>query len=454
VFPAIREAWRDFKAGFGSEPISIKDAGLTFDAFNADWYSRNGYNGIYAALSGGAPAWSGEVVSQDKALNHSVVWACNRIISESVSFLPLSLMQETSKGKFPAVDHPTYQAIQYSPNPEITSMCFRETLTSHCVLGGNAYAQIIRRSGTGQALEFRPLMPSQIVQIARDNKQQLVYVVKDGNSADKDFTIVSDQPQPILHVRGIGNDFIRGYSVLTMARQSIGTALAGEKFAGKFWANGGRVPYVLNLEKQFRSDADFDKFRSDWETTYRDPHKAPMLEPWVKYQQVGMNLRDCQLLESRQFSIPEICRWFQISPHMVADLSRATFSNVENLAQQFVTFTLMSWIKRWEQELRRCVLTPEEKGQGYFFHHNTNALLRGDFLSRTAGYASALQNGYLNQDEVRDLEDRNPIPGGEGQFYRVQLNMQTLTKDPAAAQLEAQRAAEPKAPAAPLETIQ
>jgi HK97 family phage portal protein len=137
-----------------------------------------------------------------------------------------------------------------------------------------------------------------------------------------------------------------------------------------------------------------------------------------------MNLKDSQMLESRQFTVQEICRWFQVSPHLVADLSHATFSNIENLAQQFVTFTLYGWLKRWEENLWRCVLTPKEQEQGYYFQHNLNALQRGNFQARMAGYSTALQNGFMSQNEVRNLEDLNPFEGGDD--YHIQLNMQTL----------------------------
>ncbi len=446
-FPAIRDAWRDIKAGFGSDLITLEGKGVSSfnsDQAQADWYGRNGFQAMRAAWSGGAATWSGEAVTIDTSLNHSVVWACNRIISESVGFLPLSLMQETAKGKFPATDHPTYRAVHNAPNAETTSMGFRETRTSHTVLGGNGFAQIERRSGTGTAVGFRGLMPSQ-VNDDRNARGQLVYIVKEGNAAARTYTVEPDKPQDILHIRGISADGVRGYSVVTMARQSIGTALGAEKFTGRFWANGGRVPYTLKIDntRKWKSEQEFDKFRADWNKIYSDPHQAPILEPWLTYEKIGLSLADCQLLEARQFSIPEICRWFRISPHLVGDLSRATFANIEQLALEFVMMTLGAWLKRWEEELWRCVLTPEEKTQGYYFRHNLSALLRGDFVSRMAGYASALQNGHLNQDEVRDLEDRNPLPNGEGGHYRVQLNMQPLTEDPAAAYLARQQAKKP-----------
>lgn len=212
---------------------------------------------------------------------------------------------------------------------------------------------------------------------------------------------------------------------MTMGRQSIGTAIAAERNVARFYANGGRLPYVLMMDGKFKTDADFEKFRTDWEKTYAEPHRAPMLEPPIKeYKQIGLSAKDSQLLETRLFDIHEICRWFLVSPHLVGDLSRATFSNIEQLALEFVKMTLATWLTRWEQELWRCVLTPEEKTQGYFWKHNVNALLRGDFQSRMAGYSTMLQNGIASVNEVRDLEDWNPVEGGDA--HHIQLNQQTL----------------------------
>ena len=179
------------------------------------------------------------------------------------------------------------------------------------------------------------------------------------------------------------------------------------------------------MAQRFRTDQEFQKFRSDWEATYSEPHRAPILENGTTYKQIGMNMTDMQLVQSRQFMIAEICRWFLVSPHLVGDLSRATFSNIEQLALEFVKMTLATWLTRWEQALWRCVLTPEEKMQGYFFRHDVNALLRGDFQSRMSGYATMLQNGITSVNEVRDLENWNPIEGGDE--HHIQLNMQPLT---------------------------
>ena len=370
---------------------------------------------------GGASTWSGEQVSESTAQNLSVVWACQRIISESVAFLPLALMQSRGNGKYPATTHPMHSALHDEPNPYMTAMEFRETETAHLVMGGNCYARILRRAETGTAFELYPIKPSQVT-IDQDKQGRTVHAI----AGDRTYTTERGRPIDILHVRGLGSDGLRGYSVLEVARQSFGIALAGEKYAGSFFRGGGRAPYILKLGQKFSNDEDRKKFRDDWNRVYSDPRQAPILEPWLTYEKIGLSSSDAQLLESRQFSIPEVCRWFLISPHLVGDLSRATFSNIEHLALQFVKMTLTAWLVRWEQELRRCVLTPDEKESGYYFRHNVNGLLRGDFASRMAGYASALQNGHSNIDEVRDLEDLNPLPGGAGQAYHIQLNMATV----------------------------
>jgi HK97 family phage portal protein len=428
VFPELRERFKSLMSGFGDDPISLdlKSAGgISFDAVNVGWYSRNGFPGIYSILSGGMPAWSGEPVSVETALNHSVVWACQRIISETVGFIPAVMMQQKGDEKQIALKHPMYSALHDAPNEEITAMGFSEMLTGHCVLQGNAYAQIVRRSGTGTALELHHLQPEQVTpDREKDGQRRLIYVVKDGNSPEKTYTVQRGKPHDLLHIRGLGWDGLRGYSVITMARQSIGTAISAERNVARFYANGGRVPYVLKMDKPFKNDQDFEKFRADWEKVYAEPHRAPMLENGMDYKQIGLNATDAQLLETRLFHIHEICRWFLVSPHLVGDLSRATFSNIEQLALEFVKMTLSAWLTRWEQELWRCVLTPEEKSQGYFWRHNLNALLRGDFQSRMSGYATMLQNGIASVNEVRDLEDWNPTDGGDD--HHIQLNMQTL----------------------------
>jgi HK97 family phage portal protein len=440
VFPAITEAvkaaYKAVRAGSGAETLALdiqsqKGGGISFDAVNAGWYARNGYPGIYTLLSGGMPAWSGEPVSLETALNHSVVWACNRLIAETQGATPLVMMQQGKDGaKQLAVGHPMFNAMLHAPNDEMSAMSFQETRTSHTALQGSGYAQIIRRSGSGTAVELHPIDPGQVkIDREKTGKRRLVYIIKHslgGVAGNNETTYALDpgKPQDILHIRGLGWDGLRGYSVITMARQSIGTSLSVERNVARFYAQGGRVPYLLMNPRRFENDQQFDKFRADWEKTYAEPHKVPILENGLEYKQIGLSAVDAQMLETRLFDIHEICRWFLVSPHLVGDLSRATFSNIEQLALEFVKVTMNPWFVRWEQDMWRCVLTPDEKAQGYYFKHNVNELLRGDFLTRMQGYSIQLQNGIASPNEVRDLEDWNPFPGGDA--HHIQLNMQPV----------------------------
>jgi HK97 family phage portal protein len=404
---------------------------IPLDAINAGWYAQNGFRNIYASWAGGMPAWSGEQVSLESSLNHSVVWACNRIISETQGATPLVMLQRKNGAKRLADDKPMFNALQNAPNDEMSAMSFQETRTSHCALLGNGYAHIIRRSGTGTAVELHALDPAHVkVDREKTGKKRLVYVVKDGPGVANEttFTVQPGKAQDILHIRGLGWDGLRGYSVITMARQSVGTSISVERNVARFYAGGGRVPYILEMAKKFSTDQEFDKFRSDFESVYAEPHKVPILDPNISYKQIGLSAVDSQMLETRLFDIHEICRWFLVSPHLVGDLSRATFSNIEQLALEFVKVTMQPWFTRWEQDMWRCVLTPEEKAQGYYFKHNTNELLRGDFLTRMQGYSIMLQNAVVDPNEVRDLEDMNPYKGGD--VKHIQLNQQPVTALP------------------------
>jgi HK97 family phage portal protein len=409
--------------GWGAAPIALdlKNANFGFDPVSLGEAAKR--ERLRGMLSSFGPSWSGENVTDETAMQLSTVWCCRRVISESIAMMPLRLMVEKNGEKNPARAHPLYNKLHYSPNPEMTTMSLRETMTDQMLAGGNAFAKIVRRSGSGTALELWPIRP-EAVTIDRDQAKRLVYVVKDGT--DKTYAVEAGKPQDVLHVHGLGSDGRRGYSVITMARQSMGTTLAAERHVGRFYARGGRLPYNLKLQQKWATTQQAEQFREDWNKIYSNPHEAPILEPNVEYQQTGLNFADAQLLESRQFSIPEICRWFLLTPHMVGDLSRATFSNIEQLVLHFVKFTLQAWITRWEQDFWRCVLTPEEQAAGYFLKHNVDGLLRGDFQARMAGFASALQNGEVNIDEVRDLEDRNPLPNGAGKAYHIQMNMATV----------------------------
>jgi len=433
IFPELRAAIKALLSDKG-EPLSLnlKESGVVYN--DASWYVRNGYPQIAEFSGGTGTTWADEAVTRETALGHSAMWAAYRLICETMGRIPAAVMIKDAGGKRDAPDHPMFSAMHDEPHPEISAQTFREILTGYCLLEGDGFAKIERRSGTGIAIELKPLMPEQVkVDREKQGKKRLVYIIlKENGSVDTTYTVERNRPHDILHLRGISKDGIRGYSVLKIGRNAIATALAAERNVARFWANGGRVPSHIEMVGKFKTTGEFDKFRNDVENILRQPGKIPIFENDAKYKPTGLSMVDAQALESRQFAVTEFCRLTGVSPHLVADLSRATFSNIENLFIEFKTVTLATWANRWSQDFRRCIFTPEEKTKGYFLHHNINALMLGDFAARMTGYAQGIQNGFLNADEVRDLEDRNPIPGGGGQSYHYQLNMQTVpgTGDP------------------------
>lgn len=450
-FPALTERLKSFLPDSTPISLNLKSGDPTL-APQVAWYAQNGYNQIASQIASWMPAWSGEVVSRQTALQHSAVWACNQIVSESIGFIPADLMRSVRGEKADAAEHPMFLAMKNAPNDEISAQGFREMLTSHCLLSGGGFAKIIRRSGTNVAIGLEHLLPEQVTpDREKTGQKRLVYVIKNEMGAvDKTYTIDRGKPHDILHIRGLGWDGIRGYDVITLGRQSIGSAIAAEKHAATFWANGGRIPYVVELEKKFASDPDFDKYRADLEKMASQPNKPMIAEMGAKIKNIGLNMVESQAIEFRLAVVAEIGRWFSVSPHLINDLSHATFSNIENLALQFEKMTLARWLRRWEQDFWRCVLTPDEKTQGYFLNHNINAFVRGDLKTRMESYASALQNGHMNVDEVRDLEDRNKLPNGAGQAFRFQFNMQTTpgTGEPTIAEQRMLAAATAKKPVA------
>jgi HK97 family phage portal protein len=428
MFPAIKDALRDLRAGFGSDVVSL---GLKEDiAFNTTEAEkiRRIYPRIYA---GGESAWSGENVNESVALNHSAVYACTRKLSETPAWLPLTLMRRTRDGRFAATEKPLYGVLRHEANERMTAMEFREAMTASCVLRGNAYARIVRRPGTGECIGLYPIHPS-LVTPGVEGGTLYYDVTEKQNEKPTRYAVRTNEPHEIFHMRGLGFDGLQGQSIISLARQSIGTALASEKYAAKFYANGGRLPGILKAPaNKFKTEQDFERFRSDWMGRYgagSDSFHVPMILEgsgmgtnavgW-DYQTIGVSPEDAQFLQTRQFNIPEICRWFGVPPHLVGDLTRSTNNNIEHQGIEFVTQTLMGWLKRWEESIFRCLLTPQEKAQGLYAVHNTNALVRGDFQSRVAGYASMIQNGILSIDEVRELEDMNPLPDGTGKAHYI-----------------------------------
>ena len=376
---------------------------------------------------------SGKNVNERSAMQMTAVYACVRILSEAVAGLPLHLYRYNKDGgKEKAMDHPLYGLLHDEPNPEMTSFVFRETLMTHLLLWGNAYAQIIR-NGKGDILALYPLMPNKM-QVDRNDKGQLFYTYSrsrdEANSKDSSTVVL--KPDDVLHIPGLGFDGLVGYSPIAMAKNAIGMAIACEEFGAKFFANGASPSGVLEHPGILK---DPEKVRTSWNSAYggsSNAHKVAVLEEGMKYTPISISPNEAQFLETRKFQINEIARIFRVPPHMVGDLEKSSFSNIEQQSLEFVKYTLDPWVIRWEQSLSRALFSKDEK-RSYFFKFNVEGLLRGDYQSRMTGYATARQNGWMSANDIRELENLDRIPSEDGgDLYLVNGNMLPLEKAGAA----------------------
>jgi HK97 family phage portal protein len=362
----------------------------------------------------------------------TAVYSCVRILSEAVASLPLQFYRyNESGGKEKAVDHPLYFLLHDEPNPEMTSFVFRETLMTHLLLFGNAFSQIIR-NGKGEVVGLYPLMPDRM-KVDRDESGHLFYeytvydaddVAGRGSTGAKAAgKTVRLSPYDVLHIPGLGFDGLVGYSPIAMAKNAIGMAIACEEYGAKFFANGAAPSGVLEHPGTLK---DPGRVRESWQATFggsSNAQKVAVLEEGMKYTPISISPEQAQFLETRKFQIDEIARIFRVPPHMIGDLEKSSFNNIEQQSLEFVKYTLDPWVSRWEQAMSRALLTPEEKKK-YFFKFNVDGLLRGDYQSRMQGYATARQNGWMSANDIRELENLDKIPAEDGgDLYLVNGNM-------------------------------
>jgi HK97 family phage portal protein len=395
----------------------------------ADGHSpQNKIGSAFSFLFGGTS--SGKTVNERTAMQTTAVYSCVRILAESIAGLPIHVYRYKGDGsKEKVVTHPLYTLLHDEPNPEMTSFVFRETLMSHLLLWGNAYAQIIR-DGRGRVLALYPLLPSKM-EVNRAPNGDLYYTYRrdSGESRiDPDYKTVTLRRDEVLHIPGLGFDGLVGYSPIAMAKNAIGMALATEEYGAAFFANGANPGGVLEHPGVVK---DPQRVKDSWNTAYqgsKNAHRVAVLEEGMKYQQVGIPPEQAQFLETRKFQINEIARIFRVPPHMVGDLEKSSFSNIEQQSLEFVKYTLDPWVIRWEQGLRQSLILPSEKST-YFISFNLDGLLRGDYASRMRGYSTARQNGWMSANDIRELENMNRIPAEEGgDLYLVNGNMLPLSQ--------------------------
>jgi HK97 family phage portal protein len=395
--------------------------------FTEDRATKGGSSGVATPeqdiidwFGGGTETWAGTRVDEATALTFAAVFACVTILSETVGSLPLILYRRLPNGgKERAIDHPLFPLIHSSPNPEMTGIEFREFQMQSLSLWGNSYNQKIRDRGN-RVVELWPLQPAFMKKVARE-KGELIYLYQPKSGPERVFT-----REEIHHIKSLSTDGVVGLSRIALQRQAIGAGLGADELAARYWGQGTHFggflehPGRMGKEAQERLKDQINKDRGLVKS-----HMVQVLEEGMVFKPIGIPAEDAQFLETRQFNVQEIARIFRVPPHLLADLSKATFSNIEQQSLDFVIHTIRPWIIRIEQAITRDIIPPADKGT-LFAEFLVDALLRGDIAARFAAYSIALQNGINNRDEIRALENQNPIPDGSGQMYTVQLNMADL----------------------------
>lgn len=365
------------------------------------------------------PAWvdipltgrtsSGRSVTPTSALNYGPYFAAIRNISEDVAKLPLITYRRLPMGKERATDHPLYPILHDVANPWQTAFEFRQLIESHRLAWGNGYAMKEYDPRNGAIRALWPLRPDRMLSVerfTRYGRPWYTYQWPDGE-------VVTYDASDIFHVRGIGDELV-GYSIARLARESIGAGLATEEWAANFWANDARPGGFMRHPGRMSKDA-HERLRAT-ANEHRgsgNAHKWAVLEEGMDVVTVGIPPEDAQFLETRQFQVREIARWFRLPPHKLGDLADATFSNIEHQGQEYVADTLGAPLVSWEQSIALRLMTESDR-RTYFAEHLVDALLRADTLARFQAYAVGIQNKVMVPDEARERENLNPLPNGEG----------------------------------------
>lgn len=379
---------------------------------------------------------SGIAVNADRAMQLSTVSACVRLIAESIASLPLDVFQRLGDGGRRRVpDHPQHRLLHSEPNGVMTSFVFREMLSAELLLRGNAYAVIVRKGG--EPSELLPLPCNTSVTVRKAATIGLVYDVR-----MPDGTTFSVGQADMLHVPGLAFDGVTGVSPIRYAAQAIGLGLAAERFGASFFGNGSTPAGYITLPGKLTKEQ-AAAMRDSWYAAYGglgNANKTAVLFDGGKFERVSVPPNEAQFIETRKFQVAEIARWYRVPPHMIGDLDRATFGNIEHQQLEFVMHTLRPWLVRWEQELNRKLFPSRTDGTPAESHceFNVDGLLRGDLKTRSDYYVRGRQWGWLSSNDIRRKENMEPIEGGD--VYLTPLNMVPAGTDPANNPTEASNA--------------
>lgn len=379
------------------------------------------------AMLGTQPTSSGVDVDENEALNYAAVWSAVSLIASNVAALPAVPLQAKPDGRHvEAVDHPAWRVLLVAPNSEMTPYILRETVTAHAVVWGNGYAETDKESPDDVTTELSILMPNQIEPMRDEATGEIYYEFKALYAGERDHRIPWWK---ILHIPGLGFDGLKGYDVIQHARESIGLGMAAEKFGGAFFGRGCTLGGILEYPGELKLSPKARKnLRESFELLHRGPdnaHRIAILEQGISYKELGLPPDTAQFLQTRQFQVVEIARWFNIPPHKLRDLTHATFSNIEHQNIEFLQDTIRPWLIRWEQECRRKLFGPYDQTK-YYVRHDVRNLLMTDINSRYDAYTKGRNGGWLTLNDILRWEGCNTLPPEIGDARLAPSTMKVL----------------------------
>ena len=366
----------------------------------------------------GAPPVSGTVVNENRIMGLAAHFACVRLISSTLASLPVHVYERASGGRKNITrEHPVSALLSNAPNSEMTSFSMIEAMQAQILNRGKAFAEI-NFDKKGDVCEIWPIAPGLVEPKRKDKHGPIMY-----HFSSSDVILPAWK---ILHVPGLGFDGINSFSPIQLFRQTFGLSLASEEYGARFFGQGTNVGAVIKYPNSVKDDAAWERLKTSIRegfTGLGKSHNVMVLEDGAEFEKLGMPLEDAQFIESRKFSATEIARIHGVPPHLIGDLEKATFSNIEEQGVEAVTYLFRPWVIRWEKVLNSKLFISAEEKERFFIKFELDGLLRGNMKSRNEAYSIGLQNGFLNVDEVRDKEDMNPLPNGQGQVYRFPLNL-------------------------------
>ena len=369
-------------------------------------------------MFGGTASKAGVAVNEDTAVKVTAVFACVRLLGQTIASLPLQTYRRVEDGKEKATDHPLYPLLHSLPNEECTSYNMRLIMMVNLLLTGHAFAEIVRHRTTGAIKELWPI-PTNKVWIKRNKQTNEIFyeVALDGGGATRLY------PEQMFHIQWVGMENFKSFHPVVLAREAIGLSIAAEEFGARFFESGANASGIAEYPGKL-SDEAYKRFVKSFNEKYAGLGKAQrvmFLEEGLKFTKLSINPNEAQAIETRKFQVVEVARFYNVPPHLIMDLERATFSNVEHQDISFVKYSLRPYLVCWEQEILRSLFLPHERQQ-YFAEFNLDGLLRGDSKSRAEALDIMMRNGVINADEWRALENMNPQEDGLGKIYYVPLN--------------------------------